>query len=331
MEIRRFTPDSTAVLEQVVELTNAARKVDAPFDHPRTPHEYAGYLRHGWDGEVPEAYAAVEDGHVVGLLEVHTSEWDNRHLAWLHLVVHPDLRRAGRGSRLLALAEARVRELGRTSIGTEGWDQPAVLGFAARHDLPPRSAAVKRRQVMADVDWDTVRRLHEEARGVAADYELLRIAGRTPEALLPATAELTGAINDAPLDDLDVEDEVFPVERVRGYEEAQLARDRRLYRVVARHRGTGALVGHTVVVVERERPFIGDQHDTSVVAAHRGHRLGLLLKADMLRWLRDAEPQLATLDTWNAESNRHMIAVNERLGYVVLARELEFQRDVRPA
>jgi RimJ/RimL family protein N-acetyltransferase len=82
------------------------------------------------------------------------------------------------------------------------------------------------------------------------------------------------------------------------------------------------------VAVESDRPWIGEQHDTSVVAAHRGHRLGLLLKTDMLRWLAEAEPGLATLDTWNMESNAHMIGVNERLGYEVLGREVEFQRDL---
>jgi hypothetical protein len=80
------------------------------------------------------------------------------------------------------------------------------------------------------------------------------------------------------------------------------------------------------VAVEEQRPTIGHQHDTSVVREHRGHRLGLLLKAGMLLWLADAEPQLETVDTWNAESNDHMISVNEALGYRILGRGLQFQR-----
>jgi RimJ/RimL family protein N-acetyltransferase len=80
--------------------------------------------------------------------------------------------------------------------------------------------------------------------------------------------------------------------------------------------------------VDTESPSHGHQHDTSVVRGHRGHRLGLLLKADMMRWLADAEPQLETIDTWNAESNAHMIAVNERLGYRALGRTLQYQRSL---
>jgi hypothetical protein len=97
---------------------------------------------------------------------------------------------------------------------------------------------------------------------------------------------------------------------------------------VAREKASGALAGHTVIAVDEERPAIGDQHDTAVSRAHRGHRLGLLLKAGMLLWLAEVEPQLETVDTWNAESNDHMIEVNERLGYRVMGREVQFQRSI---
>ena len=46
----------------------------------------------------------------------------------------------------------------------------------------------------------------------------------------------------------------------------------------------------------------------------------------MLRWLREDQPQVVSIDTWNAESNDHMIAVNEQLGYRVMGRGLEWQR-----
>lgn len=113
---------------------------------------------------------------------------------------------------------------------------------------------------------------------------------------------------------------------MRGYETATLSQGCRLYRLVARHRDTGVLAGHTVVAVEEDHPELGEQHDTSVTRAHRGHRLGLLLKSGMNLWLRETEPQLETVDTWNAESNDHMVSVNEELGYRWMGRGLQFQR-----
>ena len=49
--------------------------------------------------------------------------------------------------------------------------------------------------------------------------------------------------------------------------------------------------------------------------SHRGHRLGLLLKIDMMRWLAEAEPQVEVIETWNNVDNDFMIKVNEALGY----------------
>ncbi|HEU4910767.1 MAG TPA: GNAT family N-acetyltransferase, partial [Actinomycetes bacterium] len=111
-----------------------------------------------------------------------------------------------------------------------------------------------------------------------------------------------------------------------GFEAAQLAHGRRMRQLVARHKESGVLAGHTVVGVESDRPWYGDQFDTSVLREHRGHRLGLLLKIGMLRWLAEVEPQLRMIDTWNAGSNEHMIAVNEALGYEVVATATEYQR-----
>jgi hypothetical protein len=160
----------------------------------------------------------------------------------------------------------------------------------------------------------------------APDYELLRIEGPTPDDLLADVVIMTAAINDAPIDALEVEDEVFSADRIRAFERGQQERGRRTYRVIARHRTTGELAGHTMACVERDHPGFGLQYDTSVVRAHRGHRLGLLLKIEMLRWLGDVEPQLRVLDTWNAATNAHMIAVNEQLGYRVIDEGLEWQR-----
>ena len=139
---------------------------------------------------------------------------------------------------------------------------------------------------------------------------------------------MVAAINDAPTGDLDIEDEVFTPQRMRDYDEAQRQRGHRVHMVYARHRETGELAGETTVAVDGERPHLAEQHDTSVVRVHRGHRLGLLMKIDMLRWLREDEPQLESIGTWNAEENAFMIGVNEALGMRVLGRALAFQRSI---
>ena len=81
---------------------------------------------------------------------------------------------------------------------------------------------------------------------------------------------------------------------------------------------TGELAAFTEIAVDPADPGWGHQMLTGVTRAHRGHRLGLLVKIAMVEWLRAAEPTLERIQTWNAESNRYMIAVNEALGYTIL-------------
>jgi RimJ/RimL family protein N-acetyltransferase len=327
VDLCEFGPDDRASMEAFVAVDNAGR-VDAPWQHESTIYRLEMRMRHAWDGEPGRFFVVRAGDEVVGNARLHISVTDNLHFAYVGATVVPQLRRRGYGTaaydQLLALAQ----EMGRTTVGTDGWDHDRTRGFAAARGWELKSVAVPRRQHLGELEPGLADRLYDEALAHAGDYELQRISGLTPPELLEPLATATAAINDAPLDDLDLEDEVFSAGRIAAYEQSQLDSGRRFYRIVARHRGTGEIAGLTVVVVDSDTPDAAHQDDTSVVRAHRGHRLGLLLKTDMLRWLRDVEPQLKSIDTWNAESNAHMIGINERLGYRAMDRELQYQRRI---
>jgi GNAT superfamily N-acetyltransferase len=330
VDITRLSPDDSRAVGEVAELVTATGGVDCPGSIPHTATSYAGMLRHGWDGEPPTAYVGrtTAGGPIVGLVTLDLPERDNNHLGWASIEVHPDLRRRGHGSELLAFGTEVVRQAGRRVLGTDGWDTEGSRAFAARHGFEQKSVEVDRRQLVADLDWTVLDKLYDEAIHAAGDYRLLRIIGAVDDDMVDDVVAVTAAVNDAPTDDLDIEDEVYSPERLRAFEQALADWGQTLYRVVAQHKETGELGGHSLIGVERERPAVGWQLDTAVVRAHRGHRLGLLLKIDLLRWLRDTEPQLATIDTWNAESNQHMIAVNEQLGYQIVGRTIAYQKDL---
>ena len=326
MRFTEYDADDADQVEAGRLIINAASEVDSPWVPAITPHRREMWVRHGWDGSPVRHILAWEDGVAVAVTEFDVGEWDNRDLAWTSMVVHPEHRRRGHGSTFLEEAERIAREAGCTKIGGFGWESPATEPFAKRHGFERASQEIYRVVTPPELPAGFAEAAYAEAAPHAGAYELIRIEGHTPADLLPALSDLTAFINDAPLDDLDMEDEVFPVERIQNYENANIDSGHRLYRVVARHRATGKLAGHTVVAVDAESPQLAHQHDTAVARAHRGHRLGLLLKADMMRWLSEAEPQIASIETWNAESNEHMIQVNERLGYRPFGRALVFQR-----
>ena len=327
MDITRLSPDDATGCTEAVALLTATHAVDCPAALLSTPLGYAANLRYGWDGDPGRTYLARdESGAVVGLLRFFAPTYDNTNLAWLEVEVHPDHRGRGIGSELVRYGEQVAGELNRTSIGIGGWDLPKADAFAKRHGYEQKAVEVNRRQDIASLDWTTVQKLYDEAVLASADYELVRIIGELPDELLDSMVALTASINDAPKDDLDIEDDVFSPERLRAYEKSRRGHNETVYRVIARHRTTGALAGHSLVTVERERPHIAEQADTAVSRDHRGHRLGALVKTAMLLWLREAEPAVTQLDTWNAESNSHMIAINEQLNYFIVARALDYQK-----
>ena len=314
-------------IDAAVAVLEAARAVDAPHRPIITVSDFEADLRYGWDGD-RSLIALARDARdrVVGILEVVFPSWDNLHMGFVGVTVDPDVRRQGIGRQLFELGADRVAAAGRTLVVADSFDIPASRAFAAAVGLSQAAVEIQRHQDLRTLDWDRLDQEFQVAERHATDYELVRLFGATPEHLVSDVVGMSEAINDAPIDDWEVDDEVFSPARLRAWETAQAARRHRLYRVVARDRRTGVLAGHTLVGVDSERPWFGFQYDTSVVRAHRGHRLGVCLKIDMLRWLGTAEPQLRVLDTWNFASNDHMVAINERLGYRIVARGFGWQR-----
>jgi GNAT superfamily N-acetyltransferase len=319
----RLDPHLTAGLAAVRE---TVRAVDTPQLPSTTLTSLAANLQHGWDGDLPLVAVAHDDGRVAAALWVDLPYWDNTHVGQVEVVVDPLARRRGLGRKLLDVGIERVRAEGRKVVLTEYFDGTPGEKFLETMGFERASVAIMRRQDPATVDRPRLDRLYADAEAKSTDYELVRLTGETPTHLLDDVGRLAESINDAPIDDLEIEDEAFPADRIRKMDLAQRARGRRSYRLLARHRSSGELAGHTVVSVETEQPWLAWQLDTAVARSHRGHRLGQLLKIAMLHWMRDEEPQVRSLITWNAESNAHMVGINELLGYTPIGRAVECQR-----
>lgn len=266
-------------------------------------------------------WIAREGDAMVGHANTHLPIEDNTDSVYIGGTVHPEARRQGIGRALMDTAVDFARGKGRerfyTNVlrGGPGPEAVRAMGFSCEglgvnvvrrvdvHDAPPGL-------------WD---RLHDEASAHASDYELMHLVGPTPDDMLHDMVTLHAAINDAPASDPDDEEDHWDADRVRAYDNAMAGRRQTVYRVMARHRHTGTWAGLSMLCVDEFLPTIAFQEDTSVVRAHRGHRLGLLMKADMLRWISQERPEVSATDTWNSTTNHHMIAVNERLGARVIA------------
>jgi GNAT superfamily N-acetyltransferase len=330
VKLERVDPNDLD-LATATEAANVTQRELADLVPSAVPPSPEGWLlarRHGHDDHPTEAVWLARDdaGALLGHASLEVSHWDNPRMALVFCSVDPGTRGAGVGTALLDAQVELARDLGRTTLLTFCEPGSVRTSFLTDRGFTVVQEQAQRRLDPRRLDLATIKELADGAAEYAADYELVRLDGPAPEEMLVGLTTLFEAINDAPTDDMELEPDTFPVERLRGYDAAMSHRRQHVYRIMGRHRRTGDWVGHTILIVDETRPRYAIQEDTSVVRDHRGHRLGMWLKASMLLWMHDEHPELTTIDTWNAVSNGHMIAVNEALGCEVSQLGVAMQR-----
>ena len=161
------------------------------------------------------------------------------------------------------------------------------------------------------------------------DYRLHHWIDSTPFEWLEQMAVLnTRMSTDAPSAGLEEPEDVHTVERILE-QDAAVGRDPRsfLYSAVE-HIPTGVLAGYTSMAVPVDASRSVAQYSTLVLKEHRGHRLGMLLKLANLDHLQRQRPGRPSITTFNAEENRFMLDVNEKVGFVAMGYEGAWRKDL---
>ena len=319
MRIGRWDPADEKTLLACHEVHCAASQVDDPVEPPMSEGTFRVYLTEGFDHNPGETWAAYDDaGAVTGFYRLDLPDLENTDRGFLGLEVHPAARRGGTGRELLRHGAERASANDRTILDGVVAVDGAGEEFARAVGATLSLSEVRRIQYLGKIEPGTVAGLRADAERAAAGYSLVSWSGQIPEEYLAGAAEVFNAFNDAPHGE-GVEDEVWDAGRVRERTGTlQRLGYMRGYGIAALHDGTGEMAGFTAVLVDPQKPQWAFQQLTAVVRAHRGHRLGVLVKTAMLDLLGNAEPQLEWIATGNAAENAHMIAVNEQLGYEVV-------------
>lgn len=253
-------------------------------------------------------------GAPVGAVRLAIPTRDNLSSCSAEVRVHPERRRQGHGRALVAATLEHISGLGRTRVIA---DVPSPLA-GGPGDAEPVLREVGARPVLREVRrlLDLVACPPGAAPAPPAGYRLVQWTDRVPDEHLDDMAYLMHRMStDAPLGEMDWEPEVWDGQRYRDKEAASAAAGQIRYATLAFHDATGRAAGFTDIGVNRHRPEVAYQWETLVDPEHRGHGLGYVLKAHNHRLLAERSPVTRWINTWNAESNVHMIAVNERLGF----------------
>ena len=329
-------PDE-AVVEQWYGIRERARQADHP-DMPRNSRSrVAATIRVLWPTHRRVRLMAYLGDVPVGWAALAMPTLDNVDNVDLEIVVDPGYRRRGVGSALYREALTVARADGRKRFivladeefpgGPSRGTGPAR--FLASHGFTPAHREAQRRLDIGAVDDAALDAMLADAYRRAGGYSLVRWHNGVPDEYLADVAYLDGRLNtDAPIGDLVLEAEKIDGARVRATEAACDQFGDQRYGVGVRHDASGRLVAFSVIMVEAEVPEHGWQYITIVDPEHRGHRLGTIVKIENLRHARSHQPELREIDTWNAETNRYMIDINEALGFRQVAVEVSWQRDL---
>jgi GNAT superfamily N-acetyltransferase len=275
--------------------------------------------------------SATEDGIVVGSGHVKLFELDNRHLAEVDVHVTPSRRRRGIGRRLLAEAERLAVARARTTLVASAFapvdaESPSsYFAVASGYDVASAEETKIVDLTVAPTGWAP---LEADVAAHVAPYRVATFEDRVPEEWVEdVCAMLSAFMTLIPQGDLDLEEAVWTAERLHEYEERTLASGRS-WLVAVGIGPDGRLVGFHELGVTPSDPRLASVGGTLVLPGHRGHRLGLGMKLATHRRLLELHPGCEAIETSNAGVNAPMNAVNEALGYRVVERCLDVQKQI---
>ncbi|MCD0444929.1 GNAT family N-acetyltransferase [Glycomyces sp. A-F 0318] len=335
MEIIEFDAGDADLIDQSYAILTAAHRADTP-ENPAAPERYFRTLfTHVIPGRERHWFAAVDEGRALAYARVNFFTDDNPELAMYELPVHPDHRGTGAEALLRDHVERYCAEHGRTTLLTATavhWEGGPARDETTARTLEARGysralVTVNRRSPVDPLGADEERRRHEQALAKAGDaYEVRQWIGPVPEDLVDTMCRMeTMIMAEVPLGEIEAEPERMDPEKLRGKEAVYAAEGRTWLHSVAVERATGEVRAWTEIAIDDGDDRNVLQGITIVDPAHRGHRLGLLLKLANLRQLRAHAPGIAHIWTDNADVNAPMIAINELLGYTTVDANAEYQ------
>ncbi|BDV30866.1 GNAT family N-acetyltransferase [Microbacterium terricola] len=330
----------------MVEVRNQVyREISGHDDHSMPADELLPHYRPDPD-EVRLVWVVVDGGSIVGRVGVDLPTHEGSRSAYWLIELLQSVQGRGIGALAYELVEQASRENGRTVL--QSWaEHPAAAGERIAPptgfgELPlDRAARFYRRHgySLEQVErnsaldltgsFETIERLYATAREASAGYRVVQWSPPTPPEFAEGYGWMKSRMNtDAPAAGMEFDEEEWDAARVARHDSKYTEAGRLLLVTAAQHIATGELCAFNELAIGKDRTAASSQEDTLVLKEHRGHRLGMLVKcAGLLAW-RDLAPESPRMITYNAEENRPMLDINEAIGFVPVAYEGAWKKEL---
>jgi GNAT superfamily N-acetyltransferase len=330
IDVVPFGDADEVAIGQAYEISRAASLHEVPDMPPFSAQTFISNIRRPAIGHSFERAVGYLDGRPAGYLCLGMPELDNLDNATVELYVTPSLRRRGAGRALFDFAVQRARALGRKRLTAETVQRiPDGDAFAAAMGASAALPEIRSRLDLPTADQDRLDAMLAESWTHADGYRFVKWDGVPPDEFIDDVAALDSRFfTDAPLGELDWEPEKVDADRVRQAEQRRLDCGFGRFHGGIEHIGSGRLVAWTTLAGAHDTPTHLWQNITIVGPPHRGHRLGMIVKLENLRHAREHRPELTAVDTFNASSNEHMLAINVAMGFRAVDSWMQWQQTV---
>lgn len=329
-------PDAGPFLE-LVRIANEVCRYDAGHDYlDEVPSEVLGMWQDQSDW-TQIGFAAERGGEILGVVKLMISNEDDVSAVEFDLMIDPPKWGQGAEERLLAEVEREARDRGIPTIQTWTLHRPGTAGPALVPPTGAGSVPAEDRQTVFQVangftleqvernsvfdltgDFGVVERMLAEAEAAAGpDYRLVTWTAPTPPEFRDGFAYAMSRMStDAPAGGLVIDEQHWDAARVERRDARQRAQGLTVSVAAIQHVPTGTIAAYNELVIAEDHSAATQQYGTLVLKEHRGRRLGTIVKcANLLRW-REVVPESPRVSTFNAEENRHMLDINEAIGFV---------------
>lgn len=316
MHIRRLDPvGNPADLAAILPVYQAACQEAMPgFPAPERTRLLLIWVGPGYRQHTVVLGAFDHEGDAVpqGMAIVGVELNKNLDLAWTDICVSAEARTRGVDEALFDAAIEVAKEHGRRRLSLAVSDAAPPADVVERRGGKHTDTAIRSALDLRTMD----RARFEQWAAPSAKNSMYTFISwdHCPEEYAASFCAALDAMADQPIGEYEYDFGKYEVERLRFSESRCALFDVRRYTLAAVD-PYGEIAGFTQMFAFPDEPEAVEITVTGVARQHRGHGLGLRLKAAASLWLAADRPEVRWITTFNNDENKWMLDVNRTLGY----------------